>query len=141
MPIMTEAQWKAFVQAGTRTGKLATVREDGRPHVMPVWFVLDGEDLVFITGAESVKGRNLKRSGRCSICVDDERPPFAFVTISGTVELDDDIAAVLPWSTQIAERYMGAALADVYGRRNASAGELLVRLHAERVVATDGVAD
>ena len=38
---MTEAQWRAFVQEGTRTGKLATVRADGLPHVMPIWFVLD----------------------------------------------------------------------------------------------------
>lgn len=141
MPSMTESQWKAFVQEGTRTGKLATVREDGRPHVMPVWFVLDGDDLVFMTGAETVKGRNLQRSGRCSFCVDDERPPFAFVTISGSVEIDDDVGAMLPWSVRIAERYMGADLADGYGRRNAGPGELLVRLHAERVVAKHGVAD
>ena len=129
------------MQAGTRTGKLATVREDGRPHVMPVWFVLDGDDLVFMTGAETVKGRNLRGSGRCSLCVDDDRPPFAFVTISGPVEIDDDADAMLPWSTRIAERYMGAGRAEEYGRRNAVPGELLVRLHAEHVVARNGVAD
>ena len=48
---MDDAEWRAFVSEGTRTGKLATVRADGRPHVVPIWFVLDGDDLVFTTGA------------------------------------------------------------------------------------------
>ncbi len=138
---MTEAQWKAFVQEGTRTGKLATVREDGLPHVMPIWFVLDGDELVFMTGANTVKGRNLRRGGHASLCVDDDRPPFAFVTVSGPVTIDEDAAAMLALSTRIAARYMGADRAEEYGRRNAVPGELLVRLRAERVVAQAGVAD
>jgi hypothetical protein len=48
---MTEAEWRAFLGAGTRTGKLATTRPDGRPHVVPIWFVLDGDEVVFNTGA------------------------------------------------------------------------------------------
>ena len=37
---MTEGEWRAFVSHGTQTGKLATTRVDGRPHVVPIWFVL-----------------------------------------------------------------------------------------------------
>ena len=37
---------RAFLLYGTRTGKLATVREDGRPHVVPIWFVMDGDTLI-----------------------------------------------------------------------------------------------
>ena len=48
---------------GTRTGKLATTRHDGRPHVVPIWFVLDGDDFVFNTGEHSIKGRALTRNG------------------------------------------------------------------------------
>ena len=76
MATMTDEQWRAFITEGTRTGKLATTRRDGRPHVVPIWFVLDGDDLVFNTGAETVKGRSLRRTGWASLCVDDERPPF-----------------------------------------------------------------
>jgi nitroimidazol reductase NimA-like FMN-containing flavoprotein (pyridoxamine 5'-phosphate oxidase superfamily) len=59
---MTESVWREFLSAGTRTGKLATTRRDGRPHVVPIWFVLDGDDLVFMTGAATVKGRALART-------------------------------------------------------------------------------
>ncbi|WP_158677733.1 PPOX class F420-dependent oxidoreductase, partial [Streptomyces sp. SPB074] len=81
---MTDEEWRAFVSEGTRTAKLATVRADGSPHIAPIWFVLDGSDLVFNTGERTVKGRNLARDGRVALCVDDERPPFSFVTIEGS---------------------------------------------------------
>src|SRR5690349_4765939 len=104
---MTEEQWRAFVAHGTRTGKLSTVRADGSPHVAPVWFVVDGDDIVFNTGRSSVKGRNLARDARAALCVDDEHSPYAFVAIEGRVTLDEDLAGMREWSTRIAARYMG----------------------------------
>jgi PPOX class probable F420-dependent enzyme len=138
---MTEAEWREFLSQGTRTGKLATTRRDGRPHVVPIWFVLDGDDLVFNTGAESIKGRALARTGWASLCVDDDRPPYSFVTVSGPVTLSTDVEAMLSFSTRIAARYMGEELADEFGRRNAVEGELLVRLAAQNVLALRNVAD
>ncbi len=138
---MTREQWRTFVSAGTRTGKLATVRADGRPHVAPIWFVLDGEDIVFNTGAGTVKGRALRRTGTAALCVDDERPPFSFVTLSGLVRLSEDLGEVTLWATRIAARYMGAERARAYGERNGVPGELLVRLTPTSVVAQRAVAD
>ncbi|MDI6099438.1 PPOX class F420-dependent oxidoreductase [Actinoplanes sp. NEAU-A12] len=138
---MSKAQWQTFLGAGTRTGKLATVRADGSPHVVPVWFVLDGDDLVFNTDAASVKGRNLARDPRAALSVDEEHPPYAFVTVRGEATLSTDLDEMLIWSTRIAHRYMGADLAERYGARNAVEGELLVRLHIEKVVAFTGLAD
>ncbi len=53
---MTRAEVRSFLGHGTRTGKLATVGADGGPHVMPVWFVLDGDELVFTTAAKVGQG-------------------------------------------------------------------------------------
>jgi PPOX class probable F420-dependent enzyme len=141
MPAMSEAEWRDFITTGTRTGKLATTRRDGRPHVVPIWFVLDGDELVFNTGASTVKGRSLLRTGQASLCVDDERPPFSFVTVSGPVSISEDLEQMLPWATRIAARYMGEDAAEEFGRRNAVEGELLVRLRAEHVVAVARLAD
>ena len=138
---MTDDERRAFVMAGTRTGKLGTVRGDGRPHVAAVWFVLDGDDVVFMTGAGTLKGRNLRRDRRAVMYVDDDAPPFAYVRIDGEVELSEDLGVMLDWSTRIASRYMGAERADAYGRRNAVPGELLVRLVPTRIVSEAGVAD
>ncbi len=144
---MTPDEIRAFLNADTRTGKLATVRADGRPHVAPVWYVLDeadndwGFDLIFNTGAETVKGRTIRRDNRVMLAVDDERPPFAFVLIEGIAEVSDDLDGMLTWATPIGGRYMGAGRAESFGRRNAVAGELLVRLRPNRVVAQSGVAE
>jgi PPOX class probable F420-dependent enzyme len=137
---MTEQEWRTFLARGTLTGKLATVRRDGRPHVMPVWFVVDDEALVFMTGARTVKGRTLRRTGRASLCVDDQQPPFSFVTVSGPVSIHEDLDEMLPWSIRIADRYMGTDRAEEFGRRNAGAGRLLVRLRIENVVAVRDIA-
>lgn len=140
MPRMSEREWREFLSVGTRTGKLATTRLAGRPHVVPIWFVLDGQDLVFNTGADTVKGRALRRTGWASLCVDDERPPFSFVTVSGPVTLSEDLEEMLPWTIRIAARYMGEEKAVEFGRRNAVEGELLVRLRAEQVLALSDLA-
>ncbi|MET7757719.1 PPOX class F420-dependent oxidoreductase [Streptomyces sp. NPDC005389] len=141
MTRMTDDQWRTFVSEGTRTGKLATVRDDGSPHVVPIWFLLDGDEFVFNTGKDTVKGRNLARDGRVSLCVDDDTPPFAFVSLSGRAELTEDPAELRRWAGRIGARYMGEDRADEFGERNAVPGELLVRVRIQKVIAQAGIAD
>jgi PPOX class probable F420-dependent enzyme len=138
---LSAAEYRAFLLDRPRTAKLATVRADGRPHVAPVWFDLDGDDLVFTTWHTSVKATNLRRDPRVSLCVDDETPPFAFVIIEGTAALSDDAGQLVYWATRIAGRYMGAALAEAYGKRNGVPGELLVRVTPIKVVAQANVSE
>ena len=124
-----------------RTAKLAVVRRDGAPHVAPVWVDLDGDDIVFTTSADTVKGKAILRDPRVSLCWDDEEPPFSFVTVAGTAVLDTDPAALLHWATRIAGRYMGDDRAAEYGRRNAVPPEMVVRVRPTAVVAKVDVAD
>lgn len=139
---MTEIEIAAFLDSPVRPGLLATVRADGRPHVAPVWFDVDASDgsIVFNTGAETVKGRNLRRSGRAALCVQDDLAPFSYLSIEGTVTISDDLAEVRAWATCIGGRYMGPDQAEAYGARNGVAGELLVRLHRDKVIAVRDVA-
>jgi PPOX class probable F420-dependent enzyme len=137
---MAPDEVRAFLSSGTRTAKLATIGRGGEPHVMPVWFVLDGEELVFTTGRDSVKGRNLRRDPRAAVVVDEEVAPYAFVHIRGRVTLSQDLEALLRFATAIGGRYMGAERAEEFGRRNAVPGEILVRLRPERVIAAADVA-
>jgi hypothetical protein len=138
---MTESEWRRFLGERPRTAKLATVRKDGRPHVAPVWFALDGDDLVFTTGKHTAKGQAIRRDPRVSLCVDDEQPPFAFVIVEGTATLSEDLAELRTWATRIAARYMGEARADEFGARNGVPGEMLVRVRPTRVVAATGISD
>jgi PPOX class probable F420-dependent enzyme len=137
---MTSDEVRAFLLEGTRTAKLGTTTRDGSPHVSPVWFVVDGEDIVFTTGRDRVKAQHMRRDPRVAVLVDDERPPFAFVHVRGRAKLTEDASDLLEWATRIGGRYMGPDQADAFGRRNAVPEEVLVRIRPERVIAKADVA-
>lgn len=134
--------WQAFVAASpARTAKLATVRLDGSPHIAPVWVALDGDDVVFMTSADTVKGKAILRDPRVCLCWDDERPPFSFVTVTGTVVTSTEPEELHRWATVIGGRYMGAERAEEFGRRNAVPPEMVVRVRPTKVVAKVAVSD
>ncbi len=116
------------------------VRADGSPHVAPVWIDLDGHDIVFMTSAATIKGKAILRDPRVSLCLDDERPPFSFLTISGDASTSTDPDELLHWGTRIGARYMGADLGEAYGRRNAVPPEMVVRGRPRTLVAKVDVA-
>jgi PPOX class probable F420-dependent enzyme len=125
-----------------RPAVLATVRADGRAHLAPIWFDVDDDgSIVWNTGESTVKGRNPRRTGRASLCIDDDRPPYAFVTIEGPVTIDDNLEEVRAWAARLGGRYMGADRAEEYGARNGVPGELVVRLHPEKVISAVDLAE
>jgi PPOX class probable F420-dependent enzyme len=135
-------QIRAFLTEGTRTAKLAVVRKDGSPLVTPVWFLVDSDGtIVFTTGKRTVKGRALERDPRVSICVEDDRPPFAFVRVDGAAELSEDPADLQLCATRIAERYMGKERAREFGERNSVPGEVVVRVRVTHAVGQADLAD
>jgi PPOX class probable F420-dependent enzyme len=107
---------------------------DGRPLVAPIWFVVEGDELLFTTGAETSKGRALARDGRAVLTVDLEQPPYAFVQVQARAELIDDVAEVRRIATLAGARYMGEDRAEEFGARNGVPGELAVRLRPTKVV-------
>jgi len=148
MTEMSNTEIARFLMQGTFTGKLATVKKDGSSHVVPIWFVLDNENsrgkignIVFTTGETSVKANNIQRDNRVNICVDDQIPPFSFVTVFGTAKIYPyKQKEVLKWATKIAERYMGKDNAEAYGRRNSDEGAVLVRIKPAKIIAEKDIA-
>ncbi|OZM72374.1 PPOX class F420-dependent enzyme [Amycolatopsis antarctica] len=145
MRAMTRDEWWDFAATGSRTGMLGVTRKDGSPHVTPVWFVLaegeHGDELIFNTGSESVKGRALDRDPRLSLCVDEAAPPFSFVQFTARARLVTDLGEMRHWATVIGGRYMGPDRAEAFGERNAVPGEYLVRATISKVLAHAAVAD
>jgi PPOX class probable F420-dependent enzyme len=125
-----------------RPAMLATVRRDGRPHVAPVWYGVDDDGtVVFNTGADTVKGRNLRRTGRAALSVQDDRPPYSFVTVEGPVEVSEDLEEVRRWAARLGGRYLGADRAEEMGVRNGVPGELLLRLTVEQATGMGHLSD
>jgi PPOX class probable F420-dependent enzyme len=144
MPAMSPQQVRAFLSGTPRTAKVACVRPDGSPHVTPVWFLLDGDDVLFNTGRDTVKGAAIRREPRVCLCVDDDRPPFAFVVIRGVARVIDDLAEVREWAGRLGARYLGddgprPGWNATMAARNGVPTELLVRVTPTSIVAEAGV--
>ena len=135
MASITDPEVHSFLTEGTRTAKFAYLSPAGRPLVAPVWFLVEGEDLIFNTGKDTVKGRYLTHDRRVALCVDLEQPPYAFVQVQGEAELSEDPGELLRTSTALAARYVGPDRAEEFGRRNAVPGELVVRVRPTKVLA------
>jgi PPOX class probable F420-dependent enzyme len=136
MASVTDPEVHNFLSEGTRTGKLAYTNAAGRVLVAPIWYIVEDGDLIFNTGADTVKGKFLVRERQATICVDLEQPPYAFVQVQGTAELSNDPEELLRTATAIAARYVGPDRAEAFGERNAVPGELVVRLRPTKVLAT-----
>ena len=139
---MTEQEMRYFLLAKpAHTGKVATVRADGRPHVTPVWYDVEGDTLLFTTWHDTVKAANLEESAAVALCVDDEAPPFSFVIVEGTADVQKEPPDLKYWAMRIAARYMGEDRAEAFGERNAVPGEWLVRVRIEKMIGTKDMAD
>jgi PPOX class probable F420-dependent enzyme len=137
---MTAEECYAFCASPVRPAILSTVRADGRPHAAPIWYALGEREFLFTTGRDTVKGRNLLRDRRLALCIQDDQPPFAYVRVEGTANLEDDLHSVRTWAERIGGRYMGAEHAQEYGARNGVPGEMLVRVRVRHIAGVKDVA-
>jgi hypothetical protein len=97
-----------------RVGILA-VDEPGRgPLAVPIWYrYLDGVIELGIDG-RSLKARLLRSAGRATLTVQDEQPPYRYVSVEGPIEFVDRVRDV----PEVAARYLGVELGDWYAARN-----------------------
>jgi hypothetical protein len=137
---LEEAQWRQILAETPHPGKLATITRDGSPTVVPIWFVLDGDDLVFTTHDESAKAQHFRRDPRVALCVDQVSYPFGYVLVRGRVTWDERAPDLVDWATRIAARYVPKGEAEAYGQRNGVPGEWLCRLRIGPVVALAEIA-
>jgi PPOX class probable F420-dependent enzyme len=70
---------------GASIAHLATVLPDGAPHAVPVWIGTHGDRIVFLTGPEKRKARNLRRDPRLALSIAPADDPFTPVAIRGRV--------------------------------------------------------
>lgn len=97
---------------GTPIAHLATVLPDGSPHTVPLWIGTDGDRIVFLTGPDSRKARNLQRDPRVALSIAPADNPFTPVVVRGRlVEWIDGDAG---WKIvdALSQKYIGAP----YGR-------------------------
>ena len=126
---MSRAEREAFL-AGVHVGVLTVTAGAGQgPLATPVWYSYSPGGIVTVsTSGTSRKIRAIAEAGRCSLCAQDEAPPYKYVTVEGpatigSVDLAERIA--------LARRYLGTEGGDAYIAANPGTDEVTIRLTPE----------
>jgi nitroimidazol reductase NimA-like FMN-containing flavoprotein (pyridoxamine 5'-phosphate oxidase superfamily) len=115
--VMTAAEREEFL-ATARVGVLSVaVGNAGRTMAVPVWFSYQpGGLLTVITGRRSRKAAAIRSAERFGLCVQDDTPPYRYVSAEGPVVSEDELEPAERHA--MAHRYLGAADGDRYVTNN-----------------------
>ncbi len=131
---MTRSQREQFL-AGVHIAVLAVEAPDGPPIVSPLWYEYEpGGDVRFTTDTDTIKYGAMAETGRASLCVQREEYPPAYVTVEGSVTIEE---ASLEQRTRIAARYIGDDAAQAYVQSTLDDPVVQVRLTPQRWRTTD----
>ncbi len=128
---------RTFLQ-DKRFAVLATVNPDGSPHLTVMWYLLDGDDIVFNTAAGRRKAVNLERDQRVSLTVYDDASPYRYLRMEGRVRIVHDPDVSQADIRRLALRYYDGdeAKTERAMRENFSTQQRIsYRLRARRVYA------
>jgi PPOX class probable F420-dependent enzyme len=135
MAEMSPEEIRAFLDRvwPTPLGVVATIRPDGSPHLVPVWYRFDSHVVHIWTPQQRLWVKNLMRDSRVAFPVQEERPPFAAVLLRGRAEVvtgdDDETSAEI---RHITARYIAAP--DVASYIQGWAGlRTIVRIHPTKI--------
>ena len=94
MSIMSSANEKFLaILQGPHTGVLTTLFSDGSPQSTPLWFLLDGDDILFSTTAGKQKLRNIAGDARATFAVYNPTNDMSYVEVRGTIVVTEDPTA------------------------------------------------
>ncbi len=108
---------------------VATVDQEGKPQLTPVWIDIDGDDLVFNTAKGRAKQSNLARNPSVAVSVVDPDDPYNVVIVRGTVEATEDGADA--HIDALAKKYLDV---DTYPMRRPGEVRIIYRVRADHVV-------
>lgn len=134
--VMTREERESFL-AQVHVGILSVAQVDRGPLTVPIWYEYEpGGEIRFTTAGRSKKVGLLRKSGRCSMCVQTETSPYQYVSVEGSIvsmePADPDVDL-----RRIARRYLGEAGGDEYMQDYRPAEDILVVMRPERWYSAD----
>jgi PPOX class probable F420-dependent enzyme len=111
---------------GAHIAALATVREDGKPHVVPVWYEFDGTEFTISTFRDTQKLRNLQKKGAAALSIFTPELPYKQVTVEGSARAGSLIDNV--WRERVASRYLGQTAGRAYVAETADMDHVAIHI-------------
>jgi PPOX class probable F420-dependent enzyme len=122
--------------AGVHVGVIAVERPDRAPLAVPIWYGYQpGGEVLLWTESDSVKHKLIRDAGRFAITVQDENPPYKYVTAEG------DVTGIAPAEDaqvrELAVRYLGQQAGGQFAEQNLTPTSVVIRMRPQRWLSTD----
>lgn len=117
MPKLTDHEVGTFLDERGHLLRVGTVDGDGFPRVVPIWFIREGDDILFTPRGPSVFLANIRRDPRVGLSIDEDPLPYRKVTVRGTARIVHEPGNDDAWRDlyrAIAKRYVDDDVADAY---------------------------
>jgi PPOX class probable F420-dependent enzyme len=114
---------------GTNFCHVATLREDGTIHNVPVWVDVDGDTVVLNSAEGRAWPANARRTGKATLTVANMENPYEYVSITGHVAEDTHDGAD-EHIDKLAQKYLGQ---DTYPFRKPGEQRVMIRIAPDRV--------
>lgn len=130
---MTEAEMEDFLSQGY-LARIATIKQDGSPHVTPVWFLWENGELIIVTYRDSLKIKNIKRDNRVSVVIDTSYPGKG-VIIEGEAGVSSD--KVEEMTRKVSAKYVKPEELDDYVKSVLKNPMVVVRVNPKKILTWD----
>jgi len=135
MAKMTSDEREQYL-AGVHVGVIAVERPDRAPLAVPIWYGYQpGGEVLLWTESDSVKHKLIRDAGRFAITVQDENPPYKYVTAEG------DVTGIAPAEDaqvrELAVRYLGQQAGGQFAEQNLTPTSVVIRMRPQRWLSTD----
>lgn len=117
MPKLTDNEVHEFLGERGHLARIGTTDADGMPRVLPLWFIIEDDTLLFTPRSPAVIWKNIERDPRIGISIDEEADPWRKVSIQGLVTVRHQPGQDDVWRQTyraIAQRYVPEAAANGY---------------------------
>jgi PPOX class probable F420-dependent enzyme len=114
---MTDDEVQQFLNEPGHLVRIGNVDADGMPRVVPTWFALVGDDIMFTPRGPAVFLANIRRDPRIALSIDEDPLPYRKVTVQGTARIVHEPGNDDTWRDlyrTIAKRYIPDERADAY---------------------------
>ncbi|MSO38410.1 MAG: pyridoxamine 5'-phosphate oxidase [Acidimicrobiia bacterium] len=137
---MTESEAMAFLRAG-RDLQVASINDDGTPHLVTLWYEFVGSDLCFLTFGRSQKVMNLRRDPRMTalVATGEKYEELRGVSIAGRAEIDDSPDEVILVNELVYAKHWGVIESETMRDeiKAMSAKRVVIRIKVDSMVTWD----
>ncbi len=132
---MSPQEMEDFLSEGN-VARIATIKPDNSPHITPVWYLWENNQLLIAISKGSLKERNIRKNKKVAVTIDSNTAPNKGVIIEGTAEVEEELGEEI--ERRICRRYLNAEDLDEYiAYAHANWQSILIRIRPEKIISWD----